>query len=336
MTPRASRSERFTRLAWLFGLSLGLTSCASALPELPEWQRTRWIFGVEVTVTVRDADAARANAAMAEALDEAEQVASRLFVERPGSEIDILLRVPSHVWIEVSEITRNALLEAEEIAYDTNGAFDPTFPPLLTLWGVGGKRPPRAPRAFEIDMTLRRVDFTDIEVEVEEGSQIRRLSRRTELDLGGLARGTALDSALGLLRGIGVPAAHMATPDQHAVYASDGHPWTLALGEAVVRLRTGGLAVARRGEIVATIDGTAIHDRFDPRSGRPASEARWVAVRAESASTAAGYADAVFAMGREGRAFVENRPVIEAGGELVGGERWATEGLRIEWREAAK
>jgi thiamine biosynthesis lipoprotein len=340
---RRSGSRRLAALAVSAALCCGLLAAGagctnpSSDPTRAEWsERKEWrerkessksrqLLGVDVRITVRDPDRAHARAAIDEAMAAAAEAAGLLLAEYPGSEIDILQRAPSRLWIEVATTTGETLLEALRIAEDTEGAFDPTFPPLLTLWGLRGGRSPEVPRAFEIDMALRRVDWTNIELEFDRAHQVRRLGRRTELDLGGLARGTLLDVAVERLRALGVPAGRASTLRQHAVYGgSRNRPWRIEVlarslrpdgrdePAGVISMVEGGLAVASRGAGVLAADGTLIHDRFDPRTGRPADSTRWTAIRATRASAAAGYADAVFAMGDEGPDFVAARDALEA------------------------
>jgi thiamine biosynthesis lipoprotein len=307
------------------------------------WEGARSVHGVEVRVTARDADEARARAAIEEALSAAAETGALLLAERPASEIDILMRAPSHLWIEVSPATAEALLEASQIAEATDGAFDPTFPPLLTLWGLRGGREPRVPRAFEIDMTLRKVDWTDIELEFDGSPLVRRMSRRTEIDLAGLARGAMLDAAVERLRAAGVPAGRASTAREHAVYGGrQNRPWPI---EVLVRSRAasgadarvgrvqlveGGLAIASLGPTLVAADGTQIHDRFDPRTGHPARGTQWTAVTAERASTAAAYAAAIFAMGEEGPGFVATQSALRAVVVSDSGEIFVSRGVEFE------
>ena len=187
-------------------------------------------------------------------------------------------------------------------------------------------------------------------MEVEEAAQARRVARRTQLDLAGFARGAMVDAALAALRASGVPAAHVGTAFQHAAYALAGEErWTAELPRrddaeggplARVRWRSGGFSAVVRGRVTETRPPpgaktnapVSIHDRIDPRSGRPARGLLAAVVAADRASTANGYAEAVFVMGmEEGKSFLEARRDLRGALLSDTGGSWASDGTEIEW-----
>jgi thiamine biosynthesis lipoprotein len=276
-----------------------------------------------------------ARTALAEGFAAADRVGAKLLADRPGSEIDILTKVPSHLWPEISPITYQALTLAARIAEETEGAYDPTWPALLRVWGLRSDGSPHVPRDFEIDMTLRRVDWSDVEIRDQDGLQARRLNRRTEIDLGGLARGAMLDAATTRLRTLGVAAARASTRDEHSCFGgTQAQPWQVVLSidapETTVALLEGAIARSTRGVAIETPSGETIHDHFDPRTGRPAQGSRWVAVGAASAAASAGYADAVLVMGRQGRSWAQTRTDLRAVIVPLQGEVWASPELAIQ------
>jgi len=313
------------------GSAAGCTGASGSHAPPAEWSDTRIVHGVEIVVAVRHPDETAARAAIATALSAAEEIGGRLLAGVRGSEIDILVHVPSHVWVEISGTTYEALSQAFEVAEATDGAYDPTWPPLLDLWGLAHGDVPHVPRDFEIDMMLRRVDWTNVEVTDEEGLQARRLGMRTQIDLGGLARGAMLDAAVAQLRLAGMAAGRASTRDEHALFGGTrAQPWRIPLPEGNALLREGALAVAQRGAPIETASGDTIYARFDPRTGRPAAASRWAAVATARASTAAAYADAVFAMGAEGRAFVKDRRELLGAIENDDGILWVSRGLDVQ------
>jgi thiamine biosynthesis lipoprotein len=331
--PHLSAGARAAAFAFL------ACACAwGASPAPTPLRAEREVMGVTMAVELRDPEPRRARAAAERALAAAERTARLLLAQPEGSEVRLLNDVPSRVAIEVSPQTADALRRALAIAAETDGAFDPTSPPLARLWGLESGEA-RVPRGFEIQMALRQVDWSDVEVD-EERPVVQRLSRRTRIDLDGFAVGACADAAATALREAGVPAAHASAGGAHVFYGgSDRRPWRLAVGAesggpvAELALQRGAWAEARPRRVLRAADGTAVHDLLDPREGRPASGARWVAVTAGDAATAAAFARATFVMGADGPAFLERRESLGGLGVLATGERWATEGLDVRWEK---
>jgi len=304
---RASSRARFASLL----LSLVAIACAGS-PQPLAYEESRGISGVELRIVVRHPDATLARTAVAEAFAAADATGARLLATRAGSEIDLLTRVPSRLWIEVAPETRAALALAARIAEETDGAYDPTWPSLLRVWGLHEGGTPHVPRDFEIEMALRRVDWEDVELRQDGRSEVRRLSRRTVVDLGGVARGSMVDAAVARLRELGVMSARVGTATEHVYFGgSEAHPWRIAptaISGHRHQGRDGVVAFAIRRE--RDLGAGPVSDRFDPRSGRPAEETRWTSVSAQSAAASAGYASALFAMGSEAQGWIEAHPEL--------------------------
>jgi thiamine biosynthesis lipoprotein len=318
--------------------ALWLVACATPGPiDGPASARdTRDCGGLEVTLAVRGPDGAEAQAALDAGFAEAERLAAILLAERPGSEIDILNHVPMRVSIALSPETAAALAEALDLADRSESAYDPTAAaPLRRLWGLE-EGAPRVPRDFEIQMALRAVDWTDIEMD-ESGTSASRYSRSTRVDLGPLAVGAVLDGALAALDAAGAQAALARARGVTAAFGAGTEPWALHLeppsGHAVVHLADGAVATAGRGPVHATPDGETIREPFDPRSGRPAGEGEWVVVRAPTAARAGGAALAGLVLGGDAPDWWASQPGLEGAVVLGGGRRLASPGAGVRFAD---
>ncbi len=280
-------------------------ACQQVSPAPVAFEDRRTTAGVELHVVVRHPDEAPARIALDEAFEAAAAVGGLLRAGRAGSEIDLLGKVPSHLWIEISEPTYAAIALGARIAEETDGAYDYTWPALLKLW-----RRTDSPREFELERVLRRVDWEDVEIRDDGGLQARRLNRRTEIDLGGLARGAMVDAAAERLRELGIAAARVSTITEHRFYGGDApHPWRVAApGTPALSAREGAVAWVLQGESA----------RYDPRDGLPVRETRWTSARAESAAASAAYAEALFAMGAEAGDWARDHPELGCRFELAG------------------
>lgn len=149
---------------------------------------------------------------------------------------------------------------------DSDGAFDPTAPH-------------RGMDAIRLD---------------PDASSIRLSRPVPSLDLGGIAKGHALDVAASALRTHGVTSAflHGGTSSAVAIGAPTGADgWSVALASGgTVRLRDAALSVS------AVWDGNP-HPTLDPRSGQPVPGPRSVSVVGPSARLADAWSTAALVLG---------------------------------------
>src|SRR5689334_5128134 len=84
-----------------------------------------------------------------------------------------------------------------EVSQATHGAEDITVEPLVRLWGfLGGT--PRLPKSEEIKSVLPRIGYQNIHLDAK--TPTIALSRDVRVDLGGIAKGYAVDGAAAVLR----------------------------------------------------------------------------------------------------------------------------------------
>ncbi|MCB0880886.1 MAG: FAD:protein FMN transferase [Thermoleophilia bacterium] len=151
-------------------------------------------------------------------------------------------------------------------------------------------------------------------VETDAGGRRIRLPAGAELDLGGIAKGMAVDEAVAMLTQRGVRACLVSAGGDLAVAGTppgqDG--WDLALPDAAglhIRLHEGAVATSGTTRRAWTRGGARVHHVIDPRTGMPtASGLRGVSVIAAGCAHAEVAATAALVGGaREGRRFLERR-----------------------------
>jgi thiamine biosynthesis lipoprotein len=87
-----------------------------------------------------------------------------------------------------------------------SGAFDPTVGPLTELWGFGREGRPHLPEAAKIRATLPLIDFGQVEID-RTAHTVKLQQTGMRLDLGGVAKGYAIDRAYQTLRRAGIQSA---------------------------------------------------------------------------------------------------------------------------------
>ena len=204
----------------------------------------------------------------------------------------------------VSPELQAVLEHALEVATASEGAFDPTVEPLVrATGGFGGAR--RRLTSAERERLLARVGARHVHLDRPNGSV--RLDPGTALDLGGIAKGFAVDLALRALRAAGAESG-LVDLGQSSVSVF-GQPLTLEVRNP----ERPDSAPWARFELseghVSTSGGDQREDHIlDPRTGRPAHRVLSATVIASSAIEADALSTAVFVLGAErGLALLERR-----------------------------
>jgi len=303
--------------------------------------RTTASMGTVVTVHVvgRGADHTEQvererSAAMALAwFDEVERICSRF---EPHSELSRLsaqigARVP------VSDLLFEAVRFAIAVAEESAGAFDPTLG--LELESRGFNREHRT--GAIVRTALERDDnasFRDIELDADQKTIM--LARPLLLDLGGVAKGLAIDMAARELERRSFD--NFAIDAGGDLYLSghnaDDKPWSVGIrhprrdGELFETLRVSNIAVCTSGDYERrTPNEPGQHHIIDPRTKTSALNAASATVLAPSAVVADALATAAFVMGPvDGIDWLERHGVD---GMIVTPslERFATRGMRAEY-----
>ncbi|MFC1629527.1 FAD:protein FMN transferase [Gemmatimonadota bacterium] len=213
-----------------------------------------------------------------------------------------LLRVLERAWT-VSELT--------------SGAFDITIKPLLDLFSRLFEQEERAPEPDEIEACLQRVGYRRLTVE----GNLISLPAGSEISLGGIAKGYAIDLAVAALLQEGIDNALVnAGGDLRALGDREGEPWRVAVqnprerGGLLATIPLSTMAVATSGDYERFFDpDREYHHIIDPRTGLSARGVMSVTITASSALDADALATAVFVLGAvDGLALIESLDGIEA------------------------
>lgn len=171
------------------------TSCRQSGQTEPRKQ-TRLIMDTYVTLTALAPRAAadRAIGLAFERLEEINRKFNHLDSTSPVHAFNT--RGEAIVDPEVVGVLRRAV----EVSRLSGGAFDVTVEPLVRLWGFYGDTL-AVPDQSAIDSCLRFVGYANLAVE---STRVTRTNPQTTIDLGGIAKGWALEEAARVMRAAGV------------------------------------------------------------------------------------------------------------------------------------
>ena len=229
--------------------------------------------------------------------------------------------------VEISSSLYDVLSLAREMNRLTGGAFDISVSPIVKLWRRSrnyGRRPP----ADYLERAKTLVGNGNWELSVDDGSDLPRfflrvLKKDVRLDLGGIAKGYAIDEGIRLLKERGIGAALIdAGGDIRAAGPPPGKDgWTIggvSLGEgaeAAYYLTLSDTAIATSGDMFQyfEIDRIRYSHIIDPRSGEPLTARSVVSVIAPDAASADALASGISVLGPEkGILLAASTPGVEA------------------------
>jgi len=223
-------------------------------------------------------------------------------------------------------------------------AFNPHLGRLVGLWGF--REPPfpqTPPPPGAVDALLTAgAGSRGLALRRHNGLSARLTAPGATLDLGGIAKGYAVDQAAAALREHGVTNALInAGGDLRALGKRGDRPWRIGLRHprdreqvlAIVPLRPGE-AIVTSGDYERTFrqDGKRYHHLLDPATGYPARAARQATVLGPRATEADAWSTALFVTGPAGLPRLGSRQpalVIDAQGRA---HATAAMQQRLQWR----
>jgi thiamine biosynthesis lipoprotein len=319
--------------------ALSALACAAAAPPpLVEISDGRPAMGTILEITLYAPAAARGRETLDELFGLAQRLDASLSRYDPASGLSKLNaaagRGPAAVAPELAQILELSLGYSRL----TRGSFDVTVGPLVALWTRAGESGV-PPTDAAIAQARALVGADQVRLEASRASLARS---GVSVDLGGIAKGWALDRMLPLLRERGIDRA-LLDFGQSSLWALGAPPgaagWRLLArgpGDAplgVLTLSDQALSVSGSLGQWVEIGGRRYGHVLDPRSGRPLERRRQALVVTRDAALAEALSKALLILGeREGIALVGAQPGCE--GMLVDadGGTWETPG----WRAAVR
>lgn len=224
-----------------------------------------------------------------------------------------VLSAASAVSVLESRALDDIMLEAEKIYRLSGGLFDPTVGKVTRLWGFGEGA--GVPPADSLKKALESVGLARYLADPAQDQFV--------LDLGGVAKGYAVELAARKLERLGFRSAIInAGGDMRLVgRRPDGKPWRIAIrhprreGAFLGYLQLENTAVATSGDYERCffVDGTRYHHILDPRTGMPGRASVSVTVVGQEGSLCDALATALFLAGRaDGAKMLEALPGVGA------------------------
>lgn len=271
-----------TMLAALLLTALLLTACSKE----PLYQEEGFVFGTRVEVSIYGVSEARARAGVAGVMQEFQRLHDMLHAWKPSalSELNqaIARGKPQAVAPEMTAI----LQDAAQLAAQSGNLFNPAIGGLVQAWGFHADAyTARLPDTKTIAaLVVAQPQMSDLEF--AHGTVSSR-NRKVQLDLGGYAKGYALDRAAALLKQQGIHDALINIGGNILALGSHGsRAWRVGIQQPRKPGALGTLEL-HDGEAIGTsgdyqryfeVDGKRYCHLIDPRNGQPVQGVQAVTV----------------------------------------------------------
>ncbi|MCX2783609.1 FAD:protein FMN transferase [Microbulbifer thermotolerans] len=298
-----------------------------ATPSLAEWHYEKQaIMGTEVSVQLWHEDSQQAEQLIDQVMAEFRRLDDELSPFKPASELSRVNREAAKGAVKISaELT--ALIDKSLWYSDlTGGAFDISFATLGKHYDFRNKQ-----RADEqlTESLLEALNYRHLHLD-KNTHTLRFGHEKTKIDLGGIAKGYAVDRAVAILKAAGVCCASVsAGGDSRMIGDKRGRPWLVGIrhprdkskNAAVIPLTDTAISTSGDYERYFIDDSnTRVHHIFNPATGKPADTTAGSSDKLISVSIIGprGFdtdplSTSVFVLGKEkGLALIDRLPGFEA------------------------
>jgi thiamine biosynthesis lipoprotein len=276
------------------------------------------IMGTAIRVELWSDDRANGAAAIAAGVRGMHRNARASCAFKPESELSLINREAASRAVPISQEMFGLLQRSIEFSRASAGAFDITFASVGALYDY---RTGIKPTESELARARAAIGYRNLILDPRACS-VRFARTGVRIDLGGFAKGYAVDNGAAILRRHGI--AHgivTAGGDSHIVGDRRGRPWAIGIrnprrqGDVIALLPLEDSALSTSGDYERFFerDGVRFHHVIDPKTGKSPSHVQSVTVVAPDGLTTEALSKCVFVMGVEkGLQFIESRPGVDA------------------------
>jgi FAD:protein FMN transferase len=284
-----------------------------------DWHhREAAIMGTRIAVELWSDDDAAGERAVEAVLAEMRRVDALMSHYKPESQLSQINQRADREAVKVDPELAQLILRAGQLSELTGGAFDITYASVGYLYDY---RAHTRPTDAEIAAGLGAIDWRHVIVDPE-ASTVRFSRKGVRIDLGGIAKGYAVDRAIGIVQSMGIAHASVtAGGDSRIIGDRFGRPWIVGIrhpddpDRVIARIPMVDASISTSGDYERYFDegGERYHHIIDPGTGRSAGELRSVTIIGPDATTTDGLSTSVFVLGpQRGLELVEKLGDVDA------------------------
>ncbi|MCF6281560.1 MAG: FAD:protein FMN transferase [Candidatus Polarisedimenticolaceae bacterium] len=281
-------------------------------------EKTAAVMGTHISVELWHPNEEQAEQLAQDVIDEMWRIDLLMSPFREESELSRINRLASQSPVSISQEMYQLLQKAVYFSRLSQGAFDITFASIGQLYDY---RAAIHPEQAKIESLLSTIDFNHLLFDSTKRT-VAFAIKGVQIDLGGIAKGHAVDGAIELLKRAGVAHALVtAGGDSRILGDRRGRPWHVAIrnprdkNSTVVLLPLSDAAVSTSGDYERYFEagGVRYHHIISPKTGQSPSQLRSVTIIGADATTTDALSTTLFIMGlKKGLALIETLTDIDA------------------------
>lgn len=284
-----------------------------------EWEKVEYsTMGTNIVIEVHHTSQSIRKEAINAVIDEMERINQTMSTYIQSSDISQINALAYSQDVKISKEIYDLLALSFEISELTSGAFDITYASVGYLYSYPDKA---KPSDEQITSLLNAVNYKL--VDLNEGNlSVRFLHKDVKIDLGGIAKGYAVDNAIALLRKKGIANALVtAGGDTRLLGDRLGKPWIVGIRDprnaekqaVVIPLEESAMSTSGDYERYFDQDGKRFHHILSPKTGKSTYEVQSVSIIGPESVYNDALSTAVFVMGlQQGIGLINALPEFEA------------------------
>jgi thiamine biosynthesis lipoprotein len=275
-------------------------------------------MGTNIRTEIWSTEAEKGQSAINAVMHEMERINQLMSPYIKTSELSKINRLAAQKPVRISKELYDLLALSIELSKETYGAFDITFASVGFLFNYREKQ---KPSDTDVEQLLNAIDFQHIVLDDDEQTVFFKHAD-VKIDLGGIAKGHAVDNAIRLLADMGIEHALVtAGGDTKLLGDRRGRPWIVGIKDPrksdkqaiVLPLENTALSTSGDYERYFEEDGQRYHHILSPKTGKSAQEVQSVSIIGERSTLNDALSTAVFVLGvQRGMDLVNKTPGYDA------------------------
>jgi FAD:protein FMN transferase len=290
-----------------------------------EWETQRQsIMGTEISATLWHPDAKIRQAAITAVMAEMRRLDTTYSPYIDTSDLAKANATAATAPITISAEFTQLVEKSLHYSQITGGAFDITFASLGWFYDYRGQKQPSEQQRKNL---LPIINYHLLNLDVQKHT-LGYAHKNVRIDLGGIAKGYAVDRAISILQGFGITNASVsAGGDSKLLGDRKGRPWMVGIKnprqkdakdqEVVITLPLNDVAVSTSGDyeryFIDAKTGERVHHIINPKTGRSANGVISVTILGPQGIDTDALSTSVFVLGvKDGLSLIETLPEFDA------------------------